>query len=251
MIFTRRVSKDVQLDVWRAIRDGDVVKLERHLKRGVSPNLKQGSRVPEDRVLLHAAANFGQAEVIRLLARRGARLQMRDADHVTPLGVAIVREMWDAARALVECGADVRTGLRVLLHPWGYWHQVMRSTRHGVTTRDYVLEAVGQIEQGMGAIAKGRCPRWTREWIDADSGMMAAAWSGGSALHSAAQRGSAAAVLMLLEAGYECNALNADGKTAREMGDTEVRAAIDAWQARQAVRLALMDPRGDALRMAS
>jgi ankyrin repeat protein len=57
---------------------------------------------------LHLAAQFGQAQLVDMLARAARGTEDRTEDGCTPLHLACRRSAWDAALALVRCGADAR-----------------------------------------------------------------------------------------------------------------------------------------------
>jgi ankyrin repeat protein len=82
--------------------------------------------------LLHFAAEDGNAEVIRLLASRGADLNLRDRFGQTPLHIAVDRDLdtsarggrqavdMPTARALIEMGADESSKTAEGETPWDF-----------------------------------------------------------------------------------------------------------------------------------
>lgn len=61
------------------------------------------------------AARDGHLEVMRVLLRAGAAVDLADPDGSTPLILALMNGNWDAAKLLVEAGADV--------NQWDWWGQ--------------------------------------------------------------------------------------------------------------------------------
>ena len=85
------------------------------LEQGVHPDCKMSPNGGTP--LMHAAAN-GDLNSMRLLLQYGANPNARNENNELPLGYACSYEQWEAARVLIELGADVngieREGLTFL-----------------------------------------------------------------------------------------------------------------------------------------
>ena len=74
------------------------------LAQGVHPDCKES---PGDPTALMHAAGTGDLELMRVLLDHGAEVNARNGSNELPLGYACSYEKWDAAKLLIERGADV------------------------------------------------------------------------------------------------------------------------------------------------
>jgi hypothetical protein len=88
----------------RAAIGGNLLVVENLLRHNCAVNAKS---LPHGTSALYIAAAYGQLEVIKLLLRHGAETDAVDHNNLSPLMAALAREHWDAAKLLIESGADV------------------------------------------------------------------------------------------------------------------------------------------------
>lgn len=74
------------------------------MQRGVHPDCRMGGS--GNTPLMQAAAD-GDMETIEILLKHGADPNARNEENELPLGFACSWEQWDAAKALIQKGADV------------------------------------------------------------------------------------------------------------------------------------------------
>jgi ankyrin repeat protein len=146
------------------------------------------------------AAAFGRVERLKaIVAGDRSQANALSSDGFTPLHLAVFAEQPDAARVLLEHGADVdalSVGSIALVPPLG--------------TAAFVQSS---------ALA--------RLLLDAGADVNRQGGGGFTALHSAAQSGNADFVRLLLEHGADPNVLTADGKRAADCAQTdEVRTLL-------------------------
>ncbi|BGP23313.1 ankyrin repeat protein [Rhodotorula toruloides] len=87
-------------NIWTAAA-GDFERVKQLVESGTSPNvLDENSYSP-----LHAAASWGQADILRYLVEKGGNINLTDSDGETPLFVV---ETVGMAKLVVELGGDPR-----------------------------------------------------------------------------------------------------------------------------------------------
>jgi ankyrin repeat protein len=86
------------------------------------------------RTALHYAAEFGHAEVAKLLIRRGASLEVLDKVKMTPLAVAAQQGHFECVKVLVEGGANIEARDKVRRTP------LVHAVKNGsVTVASYLV----------------------------------------------------------------------------------------------------------------
>ncbi len=86
------------------------------------------------RTALHYAAEFGHADVVKLLLRRGASLEVLDKIKMTPLAVAAQQGHFECVKALVEGGANIEARDKVRRTP------LIHAVKNGsVTVASYLV----------------------------------------------------------------------------------------------------------------
>ena len=74
------------------------------LKGGANPDYRPRGR---GRTPLHEAARLGHAKMVKYLIGKGADVDARDTDRLTPILHACLDGQVEAAKALIEAGADL------------------------------------------------------------------------------------------------------------------------------------------------
>lgn len=112
------------LSLIAAIRTGQLAKVQAELDAGSGIELHDGQGDPG--LPMGIACFMGFAEIVRELARRGARVNMEDnAQPTSPLSMAIRGARTEVVRTLIELGAEptpeMKTGLtehEIILAQW-------------------------------------------------------------------------------------------------------------------------------------
>jgi outer membrane protein OmpA-like peptidoglycan-associated protein len=86
-----------------AVQNGDTVKVQSLLDKGVSPNLE----TDDGKTILMLAAYLGQTDVAKLLIDKGADVNAKDKDGKTALMYAAEKGNVDVAKLLLQNGADL------------------------------------------------------------------------------------------------------------------------------------------------
>ena len=89
-------------DLHSAAYDGDVKRVKKLLKKGVSPNVRNESGDTP----LHWAANKGRVKVVKLLLKHGADPNIKNKYGWTPLHKAAFEDHVEVVKLLLEHGAD-------------------------------------------------------------------------------------------------------------------------------------------------
>ncbi len=129
------------------------------LDKGLPPDFK--GRVPGFVTPLYLAAEKGRVETLRLLAQRGAQLQMinrRKKSRWTPLSAAIISGHTPAVKALLEAGADpnfaAKDSMPLVMAAWyGDLEMVRILVRGGAEIDSF---AWGSITALFAAVEKGK-----------------------------------------------------------------------------------------------
>ncbi len=106
------------------------------LSRGVHPDCKMS---PSDGTPLMHAAAAGDLKTMRLLLEHGANPNARNSRNELPLGFACSYEHWEAAKLLVEFGADIN-GIESTEHTHLDWLTLAKNEQ-GIKT----LRALGGL----------------------------------------------------------------------------------------------------------
>lgn len=88
--------------IFIAVYDGDIDKVKDLLDKGVSPNQTNEC----DPILTFASAS-GEVEIVKLLLDRGADINIRDLEGVTPLIFAAAMGSLECVKILIQRGADI------------------------------------------------------------------------------------------------------------------------------------------------
>ncbi|XP_022527429.2 ankyrin repeat and SOCS box protein 15b isoform X1 [Astyanax mexicanus] len=157
---------------------------------------------------LHEAAQVGCTDVLMLLLRHGGKVSARDGHGVTPLGVAAEFGRPDILEILIEHGGDVSAqatnGDTVLYDASGSGNLdcILLLLNHGaspnVASLAFQLPVHRAAYEGHYLALKTLMPITTKRAIRL---------SGMSPVHSAADGGQAACLELLIEKGYDVNAL--------------------------------------------
>lgn len=95
-----------QEQLWDAAMQGDTAALAAALQRGAAIDSLDMRRNPNGRRALNWAAWYDHSVAIRFLVARGATVNMANRTGFTPLHHAAEHGSLDAARVLLELGAD-------------------------------------------------------------------------------------------------------------------------------------------------
>lgn len=90
-----------------AVEDDNLEKAIDALDRGADVNSKSQSLIHAVRTSLHEAAALNRTEIMKLLIERGADVDARDENGVTPLHLAAARQSHDAIEILLDAGASI------------------------------------------------------------------------------------------------------------------------------------------------
>ena len=92
-------------DLWAAARTGNLQAIKRHIEEGGDINaLDSGFRLSA----IAWGALHGQTEIVQLLIKNGADVNLKNGDGATPLHSAAFLGRVDVAKLLLENGADVK-----------------------------------------------------------------------------------------------------------------------------------------------
>ncbi|MBD3268276.1 ankyrin repeat domain-containing protein [bacterium] len=99
-------SQAPTVDIWTATAEGNMLELQKHIAAGTDLNQKEpaGGGTP-----LMAACVFGQTDAARLLIENGAELESKNNEGSTALMTAVFFCHPDTVKLLLENGADVNT----------------------------------------------------------------------------------------------------------------------------------------------
>jgi ankyrin repeat protein len=197
-------------ELFEAIEKYDLVQLAALLDGGANPNALKAEW--PNWLPLHAAVNEledgGPLEALILLLRHGARVDGLDADRdATPLLMALFRKQLEAARILLAAGADP-------------------NFRGG--EGDSPLRVC--VEHGQREMAAMLLRCGATQTLDDAGGL-----SGMTALGRAASRLDIPMLELLLEAGADPVALDADRRTAQERLPPREPANQEAWDSAAAL----------------
>ena len=189
--------------------------VERLLQRKAPANVAdQSGRTP-----LHRAAEVGRVKIIDLLLAAGARVNVKDAGGQTPLHGAAKTRSAEAVERLLAKGADVNAGAggskvtplhlaarrgNVEVASCLLKHGANRGAQDhfGYTPLHYAVDALNREDL-------------TKVLMDADN-VKARSSNGVTALHMAASRGHDRAVLLLIQAGADVNAVASQSSWTRD-----------------------------------
>jgi ankyrin repeat protein len=90
------------VDVWTAVRTGNVEVVKLHLESGTDPNIKDPNGAP----ILNAAAVFGHRDVVAALLEQGANINGKDNDGNGALHAAAFLGRTEVVELLLEKGVD-------------------------------------------------------------------------------------------------------------------------------------------------
>ena len=102
----KKPTRNYDPNILTASRDGNIASVEYIISSAISEVVDK-KYVQENTTPLHIAANSGHLNIVSLLVREGATINMRDSFGYTPLHFAAKRGYLDIVKFLVENGADV------------------------------------------------------------------------------------------------------------------------------------------------
>lgn len=128
-----------------AIQRGDAESVAKRLDRGIDPNARDELFLTP----LHYAANDGTPEIVRLLIKHGAGVEVRTGWDFAPLHLANCAE---SARVLIDGGADIacRNGIGKL----GQWKSLGNLPLHTAVWYERMDVAALMISLGVGIDAE-------------------------------------------------------------------------------------------------
>ena len=173
----RRLAHKKQ-DLILAVRADDRDTIVRLLDEGIPINSSNN----EGESLLHGAAQDGHVTTMRLLIRRGCKVDLVDARGLTPLHSAAAQGQTKAVRELIKNGASKSEVASIFGTPL-----------HQAASKGHVETVVAMLEEG--------CP------LDVVNSV------GSTVLHWAAEGGHVEVVRELIGRGCDVNAVRADGCT--------------------------------------
>jgi len=192
---------------------GNVKLVQRLLEKMAPVNVADRS----GRMPLHRAAEVGRVKIVDLLLAAGARADVKDADGRTPLHAAAKTRSAEAVERLLAKGADVNAVARKVtpLHLAARRGNVEVAScllKHGAnrgaqdhfgyTPLHYAVDALNREDL-------------TKVLMDANN-VKARSTNGVTPLHMAASRGHDQAVLLLLQAGADVNAVAGQSSWTRD-----------------------------------
>jgi len=98
----RESSANLEEELLKAAREGDVEKVKDLLARGADPNAIKLGTTP-----LHIAAGHGHFDIVKILVENGANVNAKDLMGFTPLHSAIMGNHLAIVKFLIENGADI------------------------------------------------------------------------------------------------------------------------------------------------
>ncbi|NOG52872.1 MAG: hypothetical protein HND57_00845 [Planctomycetes bacterium] len=192
-----------------AARDGDIDRLERHLRSGTTTNelITSGPSDLHDTTPLMWAALGGSVESIEALAAHGADMDACDKNDWTALHWAAKYDNADAVYALVRLGADVNAVDRFGMSPlvvccFSPYQEPPRNAIRALLDHHPDLESVAFSTSALGWAARNGAADVVRMLIDAGADVDGPI-AGPSPLMYAARTGHLDLVMMLLEAGAD------------------------------------------------
>ncbi len=101
------VFDERQIAFWDAVIEGDVSKVSKIIEEDIDINLLDTRTKKTGRTALNWAAWYGNLEMIELLLRYGAQINLANKSGYTPIHHAIENCKFDAVHLLLERGADL------------------------------------------------------------------------------------------------------------------------------------------------
>ncbi|KAG9229800.1 hypothetical protein BJ875DRAFT_521942 [Amylocarpus encephaloides] len=221
------------------VEDSHVTVVERVLGFHVDPD----ERMAGDRAPLHCISAKTSGEVIRLLVRRGAALELRNGRGQTPLAVAVQYSNVAAARVLVEHGARVNTAGGYLGGPFhrACFHGTMEMVRLLRGSRadraDVAAADAGFMGTPLQAVLQRRPDTPDKEAIlrylvdEAGTDLNQASATWGSALFPASLTCTPETLGMLIRRGADVTVQDHMGRTALHLALYRTRAHVELFLA--------------------
>ncbi|KAH9144114.1 hypothetical protein AeRB84_011912 [Aphanomyces euteiches] len=211
----------------KAAEEGDVTRVLALLEEGANPNYKNEDK----QAPLHEASAIGHIDVVKALLDHGAKPDVKDSYRKTPLYRASGAGHLDVVRALLDRGAFANSADKYGQTPL-YWAaerghpNVVKEllTRGAIadmanldgTTPLHWSSRKGHAEVVNILLAHGA----SVDLADSD---------GETPLHKAAKGGQWEIVKILMDAGADMHKTLKDGRTARDLGNSTIRALLDAY----------------------
>jgi ankyrin repeat protein/ribosomal protein L40E len=179
----RESSANLEEELLKAAREGDVEKVKDLLARGADPNAIRLGTTP-----LHIAAGHGRFDIVKILVENGANVNVKDLMGFTPLHSAILGNHLAIVKFLIENGADVNAKVENCLTKWNW------------CTSLHLAAFAGD-------------PNIIRFLIDRGADLNAKDGAGLTPLHIAARYGHPSVVELLIHHGADVNAKSNTGST--------------------------------------
>jgi ankyrin repeat protein/biotin transporter BioY len=224
-------SESLEKALFKAVKDGDAVKVGELLGKGASAN-------PRDAIgwtPLHNAAVMGRTDIAMLLLEKGADVNARSSVGLTPLHLAAAEGRAETVRLLLEKGADAGA---VDNRGWTPLHYaafagyvniaaLLIGWRANVNARD--KDGITPLHVAAARGHSGVVELLVKSGADVN----ARSYSGRTPLHVAAGNGHVEVVRLLLESGADPSVRSLDGKTpldlARESKRVDVVRCIEEF----------------------
>ena len=207
-----------RISIYEAAKEGNIEAVKQHLAAGTDVNAKQGDvvdafdRIDRSRTTpLHEAIWGGHVAIAELLISKGANVNAKDNNGLTPMHWAETKEI---AEVLIANGADVNTKWKGGLT---YLHQAAVKGRNGVAELliGKGLDVNAKDEDGDTPLdwANGNGNRRTADLLRKHGGKTGAWFKADESIHIASEVGNTEAVKQHLAAGADVNAKDEHGIT--------------------------------------
>ena len=198
------VKRENEAKLRKLITEGNLQKVSRVLKNGVSPNF--GIETP-----LHLAASYARVGVVRVLLDAGAKPDVADLHGRTPLHIASNKGQPDVVTVLIKGGADPN-----------------KADENGKTPLRYAIMAfkcsLSVVPPRL--VARSRQQSMlVKVLLEAGADVSKADNFGSTPLHRAAELGNVDMVRILVDAGAEPSKSDEKGRTPMQLAFTSLQSA--------------------------
>jgi ankyrin repeat protein len=208
-----------------AVCSGQAQRVQALLQQGASPHT---SYEPDNRTVLHAAAQAGQVKVLHHLLDAGADVNARTSNGTTPLHLAIVHGYTPAVAALLERGASVTAADN------DGWTALHHAARHGHTAVFQMLLKAGasleasstQCGAPLHCACHGRSCATASRLLALGAAVTSRDSKGRTPLHVSAGMGHLDLVRLLVGAGASVDVKDSQGQTPLMLAGTNHHMAV-------------------------